>query len=94
MSRRWILGLSRVQPGDRIEVWDRQRRRHIGTVSQVAPHLGVLWILEDHTGIPKLIPIRDYCLRHAPATQAARSTGATPRGDGEAHPSPRGVAMG
>lgn len=74
LSSRWILGLSRVQPGDRIEVWDRRHRRHnglAGTVSQVAPHLGVLWILETRTGISKLIPVRDYCLRHALVPQDA-----------------------
>lgn len=74
VGSRWILGLSRVQLGDRIEVWDRRHRRHsglAGTVSQVAPHLGVLWILETRTGLPKLIPLQDYCLRHARAPQGA-----------------------
>lgn len=70
MSSRWVLGLSRVQPGERIEVWDQQYLRHVGTVSQVAPHLGVLWINEAHTGVPKLISIQDYRLRHVPVAQA------------------------
>ncbi|PAU90965.1 hypothetical protein CK505_08445 [Kocuria sp. WN036] len=63
--------LTRVHPGDWIEVWDQNHLRHAGTVSQAAPHLGVLWILEDATGIPKLIPAQDYRLRHAPVTQPA-----------------------
>lgn len=63
--------LTRVHPGDRIEVWDQDHLRYAGTVSQAAPHLGVLWILEDTTGIPKLIPAQDYRLRHAPVTQPA-----------------------
>lgn len=73
-SSRWILGLSRVQAGDRIEVWDRRHRQRnglAGTVSQVATHLGVLGILEARSGIPKLIPVQDYCLRHALASQNA-----------------------
>ena len=68
---RWIHDLARVHPGDPIEVWDEHHLRHAGTVSQAAPHLGVLWILEDATGIPKLIPAQDYRLRHAPVTQPA-----------------------
>jgi hypothetical protein len=71
MSSRWIIGLGRVEPGDRIEVWDQQQLRHLGTVSQVAPHLGVLWIVETATGIPKLIQTQEYRLCHAPAAQAA-----------------------
>ena len=62
--------LTRVQPGDRIEAWDPDRMRHTGTVSQTAPHLGVLWIFEDASGIPKLIPAQDYRLRHAPVARA------------------------
>jgi hypothetical protein len=63
--------LSRVLPGDRIEVWDHLQLRHAGTVSQTAPHLGVLWILEAATGIQKLIPAQDYRLHHVPLTQLA-----------------------
>ncbi|GGG72550.1 hypothetical protein GCM10011374_41620 [Kocuria dechangensis] len=61
-----IHDLTLVHPGDRIEVWDQDHLRHAGTVSQAAPHLGVLWILEDATGIPKLIPAQDHRLHHAP----------------------------
>lgn len=71
MSSQWIVGLGLVEPGDRIEVWDRQYLRHSGTVSQVAPDLGVLWIVEATTGIPKLIQAGEYRLCHAPAAQAA-----------------------
>jgi len=70
MSSQWIMGLSRLQPGDRIEVWDHHLR-HVGTVSQVAAHLQVLWIVETSTGIPKLIPFGDFRLRRVPAIHAA-----------------------
>ena len=63
---RWILGLSRVAPGDRVEVWEHRRLHCTGTVRQVAPHLGVLWLLEDRTGIPRLAALRDHRLRRAP----------------------------
>jgi hypothetical protein len=71
MNSRWILGLSRVQPGDWVEVWDRRSLRHVGAVSQVAPRLGVLWIVEVNTGIPKMISLQDFRLRYAPVAQAA-----------------------
>lgn len=71
MSARWIVGLSRVRVGDRIEAWSRKDLHHVGTVSQVAPHLGVLWILEASSAIPKLIPFREFRLRHAPGARAA-----------------------
>lgn len=71
MSSRWIMGLSRVQPGDWVEVWDRRSLRHVGIVSQVAPHLGVLWIVEMSTGFPKLISLQDFRLRYPPVAQAA-----------------------
>ena len=71
MSNQWIMGLSRLQPGDQIEVWDQQHRRHVGTVSQVAAHLQVLWIVETSTGLPKLISFGDFRLRRVPAIRAA-----------------------
>ncbi|GGG71859.1 hypothetical protein GCM10011374_40750 [Kocuria dechangensis] len=67
MRSGWIVGLGRVKPGDQIEVWDQQQLRHLGTVSQVAPHLGVLWIVEATTGLPKLIQAREYRLCFAPS---------------------------
>lgn len=67
----WIHDLSRVRPGDRIEVWDEHHLRHAGTVSQVAFHLGVLWVREASSGIPKLIPAEEYRLCHASAAHAA-----------------------
>ncbi|MGQ1795831.1 hypothetical protein ACT4S5_01630 [Kocuria oceani] len=70
-SHLWIHDVTRIHPGELIEVWDQDRLRHAGTVSQTAPHLGVLWILEDATGLPKLIPAQDYRLRHIPGTRAA-----------------------
>ncbi|MEX5303485.1 hypothetical protein, partial [Kocuria sabuli] len=54
-----------VRPGEMIEVWDEHHLRHAGTVSQVAAHLGVLWMREASSGIPKLIPVDEYRLRHA-----------------------------
>ncbi|MFI7494835.1 hypothetical protein ACH9D2_08975 [Kocuria sp. M4R2S49] len=62
----WIHDLTRVHPGERIEAWDENHLRHAGTVSQVAVHLDVLWVRETGTGIPKLIPAREYRLRHTP----------------------------
>lgn len=67
----WIHDLARVHPGDRIEVWDQHHLRHAGTVSQMASHLGVLWVREASSGLPKLIPAQDYRLRHTPAAQPA-----------------------
>ncbi|MEX5258481.1 hypothetical protein [Kocuria arenosa] len=67
----WIHDLARVRPGDRIEAWDQDHLRHAGTVSQVAAHLGVLWVREASTGLPRLIPAREYRLRRtsvAPTT--------------------------
>ena len=49
------------------EVWDQEQLRHRGTVSQVAPHLGVLWIVETTTGLPKMIQAQEYRLCFAPA---------------------------
>ena len=67
----WLHDLARVRPGDRIEVWDAHHLRHAGTVSQVAPHLGVLWVREANTGLPKLVPTEGHRLRRGPAAHAA-----------------------
>jgi hypothetical protein len=67
MRSGWIVGLGRVKPGDQIEVWDQEQLRHRGTVSQVASHLGVLWIVEVTTGLPKMIQAQEYRLCFAPA---------------------------
>ncbi len=66
----WIHDLARVRPGEMIEVWDEHHLRHAGTVSQVAAHLGVLWVREACSGIPKLIPVDEYRLRHASLAHA------------------------
>lgn len=63
--------LTRVHPGDRIEAWVQGHLRHTGTVSQAVPHRGVLWILQDATGIPMLIPAHDYRLHHISAALTA-----------------------
>lgn len=67
----WIHDLARMHPGEMIEVWDEHQLRHAGTVSQLAPHLGVLWVREAKNGLPKLIPAQEYRLRRTPTTQPA-----------------------
>ena len=67
----WTQDLDRVHPGDLLEVWDQHHLRHAGTVSHVAAHLGVLWVREASTGLPRLILAQDYRLRHTPAAHAA-----------------------
>lgn len=67
---RWILGPARVAPGDRIEVWEHRQLCCTGTVSQVAPHLGVLWLEEDRIGTLRLISFRDHRLRRCPRVPA------------------------
>ena len=67
----WIHDLTRVHPGDRIEVWDQHHLRHAGTVSQMAADLGVLWVRETSSGLPKLIPAQGYRLRQASVAQAS-----------------------
>jgi hypothetical protein len=66
----WIHDLARVRPGETIEVWDEHHLRHTGTVSQIAAHLGVLWVREASSGIPKLIPADEHRLRHTPMAHA------------------------
>lgn len=68
---KWTTELTEVQPGDRIEIWDEDYERCTGTVGQVAPHLGVLWILEAGTGIRRLFPFQGCRLRHVPLALAA-----------------------
>ncbi|MEX5304847.1 hypothetical protein RF644_03740 [Kocuria sp. CPCC 205258] len=67
----WIHDLARVHLGDRIEVWDQHHLRHAGTVSQIAAHLGVLWVREASSGLAKLIPADEYRLRHTSVAHAA-----------------------
>ena len=67
----WVHDLARVRPGDQIEVWDQHHLRHAGTVSQVAAHLGVLWVREARSGLPKLVSTEGHRLRHARAAQPA-----------------------
>ena len=67
----WIHDLARVRPGELIEVWDEQHLRHAGTVSQVAAHLGVLWVRETSSGLPKLVPTEGHRLRHTSFAQPA-----------------------
>jgi hypothetical protein len=70
-SNRWILGLARVRPGDRIEAWEHRRTRFTGTVSEVVPQLGIAWVLEDRTGLRRLVSVRDHRLRRSePVTTA------------------------
>ena len=64
-----VFGL--VRPGDRIEVWEQDHLRHVGTVGQCAPHLRLLWILEAGTGSRRLIPVHGYRLRRSPFARPA-----------------------
>ncbi|HST71287.1 MULTISPECIES: hypothetical protein [Kocuria] len=70
-AEKWTTDLSQVRSGDRVEIWDEDYERYIGTVGQVAPHLGVLWILEAGTGVRRLFPFEGCRLRHAPLALAA-----------------------
>ena len=70
-SSRWILGLARVRPGDRIEAWEHRQPRFTGTVSEVVPQLGIAWVLEDGTGLRRLVSIRDHRLRRSARVTAA-----------------------
>jgi hypothetical protein len=67
----WIGDLAAIHPGDRIEIWDEFYEHYVGTVGQVAPHLGVLWILEAGTGVRRLFPFEDCRMRPAPLALAA-----------------------
>ena len=62
----WVQDPARIRPGDRIEVWEQDHLRHVGTVGQCAPHLRLLWILEAGTGSRRLIPVHGYRLRRSP----------------------------
>lgn len=68
---RWLLGLARVEPGDRVEAWEHGRPRFSGTVSEVAPRLGIMWIREDATGLRRLVSVRDHRLRRSALVPAA-----------------------
>lgn len=67
----WVHDPARIRPGDRIEVWEQDHLRHVGTVGQCAPHLRLLWILEAGTGSRRLIPVHGYRLRLSPFARAA-----------------------
>ena len=64
-SNRWILGLARVRPGDRIEAWEHRQPCFTGTVSEVVPQLGIAWVLEDRTGLRRLVSVRAHRLRRS-----------------------------
>lgn len=70
-AERWILDLSVLQSGDRIEVWDEDYESYTGTVGQVSLSLGVLWILEAGTGARRLFPFEGCRMRRAPLALAA-----------------------
>lgn len=67
----WILGLARVQPGDRVEAGEHRRPCFTGTVSEVAPQLGIAWVLEDGTGLRRLVSVRSHRLRRSQLVNAA-----------------------
>lgn len=67
----WVQDPAGIRAGDRIEVWEQDILRHVGTVGQSAPHLGLLWILEARTGSRRLLPFHGYRLRLSPFARAA-----------------------
>jgi hypothetical protein len=70
-AEKWMTDLSRIQPGDRLEIWDEFYESCIGTVGQVSHPLGVLWILEAGTGVRRLFSFEGCRLRPAPLALAA-----------------------
>ncbi|MFE7629419.1 hypothetical protein [Kocuria sp. NPDC057446] len=70
-SSRWILGLARVLPGDRIEAREHRRPCFTGTISEVVPQLGIAWVVEDRTGLRRLVSLRSHRLRRCELATAA-----------------------
>ena len=67
----WIEDLAPVRPGDPIEVWDELSERCTGTVEEVAPDLGVLWVVETRTQTRRMFSTDDCRLRHPHLAPAA-----------------------
>ena len=59
-----IEDLAQLRPGDPIEVWQHGQRQCRGTVEQVCPALGVLWVHEAGDGYRRMLHAQDAELRH------------------------------
>ncbi|MFI7481493.1 hypothetical protein ACH9EU_03660 [Kocuria sp. M1R5S2] len=70
-AEKWIQDLSSIRPGDRIEVWDELAERCVGTVGEVAPEFGVLWVLEAGTGTRRMFAHEGSRMRLSPLVRAA-----------------------
>ena len=68
-GERWIQDLYRVVHGDRMEVWNKGHLLYAGTVDEVDPADGVVWICEDGLGERKMIHAQQYRLRYCPAAR-------------------------
>lgn len=65
-----IHDLSAVHPGDVIELWRDGLRHCLGTVEEVCPALGVVWVHEAGDGYRRMLHAQDAELRR----HAARDT--------------------
>lgn len=54
-----VEDLSRLRPGHQVEVWHRGQLQYVGTVEEVAPSLGMMWIREALDGYRRLIHTQD-----------------------------------
>ena len=63
-SSRWILGLARVRPGDRIEAWEHRQPRFTGTVSDDGSTITGRWEAAED-GI-HFVPDFDLVYRRVP----------------------------
>jgi hypothetical protein len=68
------VAIEDVNPGDTIEAGRDGHVVHRGTVTDVAPHLGLLWIMDSLTGGRRLVDTAELSISHAPSTTLAEST--------------------
>jgi hypothetical protein len=59
----FLEDLTTVHLGNRLEAWTGGALRHLGTVEEKLPELGVLWIRETDTGQRKMLDLTGYDLR-------------------------------
>lgn len=59
-----IHDLTRLRPGERIQAWRQGQLLYVGTVEEVAPDLGVVWIREVVDGYRRLVHAQDTELRY------------------------------
>ena len=55
--------------GDHMEVWNKNHLLYAGTVDEVDPAHGVVWIHEDGSGERKMIHAQQYHLRYHPTAR-------------------------